>query len=385
MLRVLLVGGFVCLLGLPEVVGQTENPKQFSGFARSARIRRPSSQAPSVFVGRQRGRRLATPSAGRPQPVLDTALLTGTGTGGGIGILPRGPIPMIAQPSRVFVNSSLVGVSTGGLMGTVRANTLANERVSGLSATTFLGRPLLPSPTLSGAPMQNIPLAPAAVPRPVEPASAYHGFFGIVPAAPERRRTDAVDPVFVDVPTFSDRLGARFREQLRVAEGRAVISFKTATDTRTTDLVRAQARAARELTNVSTLRRDLPSAIPLLLLAHLDLERDRITSAITHLAEAAERYPRVFLDHPDLRGYFGEERLFEAQLREYIRVGTQNPDSPEALVLEAYCAWQLGDNRRAAAALESAEEIAREQDFARPSQRAGVSRLIWALRAAVQE
>lgn len=87
--------------------------------------------------------------------------------------------------------------------------------------------------------------------------------------------------------------------------------------------------------------------------------------AAGQLLRAWERKPDLLADPRDIDPYFGDSdeqrtrsQFLETQMRRYVRIGELNPGSPVAHLLEAYCAWRLGDEPRARAAAKRAEETA---------------------------
>ncbi len=102
-------------------------------------------------------------------------------------------------------------------------------------------------------------------------------------------------------------------------------------------------RQARDLDSTA----DLPS----ILLLHAALEQDRPSLAIVYLTDAFRRNPEVFRNVPEaLDTCFGDSEggqkrseWLVAQMRRYTHHGDMNPKSVEAQLLQAYCAWRLGD------------------------------------------
>ena len=74
----------------------------------------------------------------------------------------------------------------------------------------------------------------------------------------------------------------------------------------------------------------------------------------------------------------GRSPTLDRTMRFYVRASTYAP-SVENFVLEAYCAWILGDNRRSQIALDRADELIRSVG----GDPGGLGRLIAALRYAV--
>lgn len=104
-----------------------------------------------------------------------------------------------------------------------------------------------------------------------------------------------------------------------------------------------------------------------LLLAHLALDQERPLLAGIYLADAYARNPQLFSADPAaLATYFGDfqdgrSRHLESQMDRYVQVGSMNPNSAEAQLLTAYCAWRRGEAARALEAVTVAEGLVTKQ------------------------
>ncbi len=98
---------------------------------------------------------------------------------------------------------------------------------------------------------------------------------------------------------------------------------------------------------------DRDAALPLVLVAHGRLELEQPTAALMCLMKAYQRDPRVFLERRPIDEFFGDAKngksvYLDQQMRRYLEMGAVNPGSTEARVIEAYCAWRLGESDRLA-------------------------------------
>ena len=156
--------------------------------------------------------------------------------------------------------------------------------------------------------------------------------------------------------------------------------------------VERAARLQRAIQLFSNIRRlDEKAVIPSLLICHAYLECYSTSSvpltsaAINSLIDAARRRPEVFAERPNIAAHFGDvdpqtgrSATLERQLRRYARIAAEKSTS-DVLVLQAYCAWMLGDSRRAAESLSKAEELLAGGEQALPQ----IQLLIAALRYAL--
>jgi tetratricopeptide (TPR) repeat protein len=252
--------------------------------------------------------------------------------------------------------------ASGGTLGMRFNSTVAS--LSGLSAVVSPGVPL--PETRTG----YVPGIDACLytPRPV--TDRFQELLGLVPVA----------PVVVErVGSVAEQLEAATQDRVRRAEGAGLDLFKRATiETRTVDPATKVERyqecadcdeklrqAIANLRLVGHL--DGTAYLPYLLMAHAFLEQNRVREALDALLEAVKRHPDLVtleagLPHP-FADYFGDARgggslFLDAQMRRYSRLGELNPNHAEALALEAYCTWRLGELARARDAARKLEALA---------------------------
>lgn len=199
----------------------------------------------------------------------------------------------------------------------------------------------------------------------------FQDYFGLKPATPP--------PVGVEVQTISEGLKSRTEARLQQAEEKGRELFRQATvEPRELDLATGLSRypncrdctdnlalAGQMLRLVSDL--DKENYVAPLLLAHALLEQERPLAAASQLMRAWQRHPDLLEEASPVDEFFGDtsdeqERsvYLDAQLRRFAEIGRLNPGSPQALVLEAYCSWRLGDLVRARAAAERAIQVGQE-------------------------
>ncbi|MDX2200092.1 MAG: hypothetical protein SF069_14110 [Phycisphaerae bacterium] len=358
-------------------------------------VNRPSLQGPSqtlgliggVFTGRfgdEAGRSLSGLSNPRTFDAAVGQATQGFGRFGYRGGFSRGNfggnvLPGIATPTAAYADFGYRPAPT--VLQQLTPTTSMMEAMSGLGGAMSPDLPL-------GVSFQNsLPrsLPNLAPPRSVSP---YHDFFGLVPASdgPSQLAYDLGKPGVVSEPILQTAALETLENQQRMRNMSAVSLFRDATRSSATTVehyVQLE-NTARELE--SWRRNDTANYVPALLLGHVALERDALTHALTALSDATRRNPELFVQKIDPGAYFGDREVFQKQLRKYIRTRTDaGEESPEALVVEAYCALQLGDKIRAKEATEKAEKLALERSFSRPVESGGVDTLIWAIRAAVQQ
>jgi len=239
--------------------------------------------------------------------------------------------------------------------------------ISGLRSAMSIGMPL------PGVAPGYIPTVDAFRYTPHPNTTQFHDLFGLVPTeAPPEQKVRG---------TMAERLEERLDERIRRAEKEGVALFQQATiqlrDPRTgryegcPDCERKLARAVQQLTLVRDL--DKASFVSPLLMAHAYLEQERPGMAIDSMLRAYERNPDLLSAEGEaIDGYFGDVQddadrsaFLQAQMRRYARIGTLNPTSPEALAMEAYCAWRLRDFIHARQVAERASEMARSREDAR--------------------
>lgn len=235
--------------------------------------------------------------------------------------------------------------------------------ISGLEAATSLYRGL---PGYSG----NLPALDTFRYSPKLDQTPFERYFGLTPAP----REDALRPPAVDttvMPTmygaieptsYAAALESQVQRRVAAAAEDGLAAFRQGSrEVRDPGTGRYPScatceqdlyRALQRLTVVREM--DRTNYIAPLLMAHISLERERPTQAIVYLVNAFDRNPQLLAEGPEfLNAYFGDaeegggrSRVLQTQLRRYLRIGELNPGSADALALEAYCAWALGDRGR---------------------------------------
>lgn len=187
-----------------------------------------------------------------------------------------------------------------------------------------------------------------------------------VPADPTGRRVERMpDALVLENVSESDHeldeAIAMFRaatyESRRYDEATGLMSYPTCKDC--TQKLYTAMRLLKVVRDV-----DRNAALPLVLIAHAHLEQEQPMQALLHLAKAYERDPRMFLERRPIDEYFGDVKdgksVFLAdQMRRFAELGALNPDSPEARLVEAYCAYRLGETDRMQVAATAVEQFGR--------------------------
>lgn len=221
-----------------------------------------------------------------------------------------------------------------------------------------------------GGTRQPVPAIDAYQFTPRPPTTRFHDLMGLKPTLPAPRTAQAI--------SIPERMEDDLAERVERARERGLALFKQATiePVEINPVTGMQhypdcpecrnrlVQAARELRMVDTLDDD---AVAFLLLAHIALEQERPMTAAAYLLRAWKSDPSLFRNDITIDAYFGDaddsdtQSLFlEAQMRRYVQIGSVNPASPVAQVLEAYCAWRLGDRVRVREAVERADVLARQ-------------------------
>lgn len=208
---------------------------------------------------------------------------------------------------------------------------------------------------LPGYSRDELPAINAFLYTPIPPRSEYEAYFDLKPA-----QADAPTPR-TRIVSYSAALEDRNQFQVAANASEALAAFKAGTREQRdalsgrypscSDCDDALYEAGQKLQLVRDL--DPNNWVVRILLAHLALERERPTQSIIYLVEAYRVNPDFPAAGPDvLDAYFGDVRsdgqspLLLAQFRRYVRIGEINPNSLDAAVLEAYCAWGLKDRVR---------------------------------------
>ena len=227
---------------------------------------------------------------------------------------------------------------------------------SGFSIGTRLDTPLYGWSPASYGVLTPRDTPPLSLPTPPV-GSRFQQYFGLLP--PETPREESEPLAFGDLSAAVER---RTQATLRQAQDEALNLFRDATTTASESNAgqrNAKLRqATRLLTNVRHLNDE--SHLPRILLAHAALERGQPGTALKNLIDAARRNPEAFRDQPNVSEYFGDvdprtgrSPRLESTMRANLR--QSEGATLDSLVLQAYCGWVIGDQRRARAGLESAE------------------------------
>lgn len=366
----------VVLAAPPEAWSQRINRASNIGSL----TRRPSERAPSAQIGGANTRgRSGGSIAGQPTSLLgrrDFDFQLGT-----------------VSPYVQALTRQQLGLR-GGMRGPAGALSVAGRRnrgysmVAGLTAAPSLSQPL-PGVSRTG----YVPPLESSLYTPRPETTRFQDLLGVQPELPESTYEEGEGPSMPQrlLEIVDERTHANLEEGLRL--------FKAATRTPRRvdpqtgmksypdcpdcpDLLRT---ATYQLARVRDLQVDpfedgvYPEGahIAPLLLAHAMLEREEPTRAMMNILAAFRRNPAYFDAAPEpLSPYFGdadgegsESRYMQSQLRRYLGIGAGgagigklNPRSPEALALEAYCAWRLGDLARARETAARASALVREAE-----------------------
>ena len=269
--------------------------------------------------------------------------------------------------------------------------------ISGLAAATNLYRGL---PGYRG----GLPALDTFKYSPKLDQTPFERYFGLTPVT----REDALPPPAVDTTVMPAMYGAIEPTSYAAALESQIQRRVAAAAEAGLEAFRRGSREARDPTtgrhpSCATCEQDLYHALQRLtlvremdrsnyvaplLMAHISLERERPTQAIVYLVNAFDRNRQLLAEGPGfLDAYFGDaeagggrSRVLQTQLRRYLRIGELNPGSADALALEAYCAWALGDRGRTRDACERFAATAPSDPKVNP----GLFAVVEAIEAAVR-
>lgn len=221
-------------------------------------------------------------------------------------------------------------------------------------------------------PVPNVPIgyvpaltASQYTPRPA--TTPFQDLCGLLPPPEEQVQMLASAP---------ERLNVHIDDRLTRARAEALEFFKNGTRESRGPQLRyenCEDCGAQLSSAVARLRlvRDLDraDALVVLLMMHGSLEQERPTRATQELLQAFRRAGgALFDDARELDRYFGDaaaaadgtlrSAYLAEQMRRYSRIGTSNPDSPDAFAMQAYCAWRLGEPTETREALQQLELLA---------------------------
>jgi hypothetical protein len=229
-----------------------------------------------------------------------------------------------------------------------------------------------------GMNMLRVTTTPLRVPLPE--GSPFHRALGLKPT---KDQPPAEEPVVFDEVWKTVQRGTDRRVNGRMDEALSLLRELTAKPMDPKEYLKKADEAFRLFRYVRKL--DKTDSLSCLLGAHLALEREQYRSAVNDLVAAAMREPETFRDGPELASYFGDydeqtgrSARFESQMRALLQAVIQG-HGPDFSVLEAYCALELGDTRRAGEALDRAEEQLKQGTAAAPELSALVNALRYAL------
>ena len=220
---------------------------------------------------------------------------------------------------------------------------------------------------LPGLGLRQLPALSAYLYTPRPPTTRVQDILGLAPTAPL--------PEGPPLGSTAERLNARTAERVEQAKEVGVQLFKQATqqvrDVRTgryaecPDCGEKLSRAIQQLRMVRDL--DDKSYLAPLLMAHAYLEQERLAQALQALMDAFRRAPDFLtleMEHPfdrlfgDAPGEGERSAYLAAQMRRYQVISDVTTDSLDSKVLEAYCAWRLGERMRAREAVDAIEKLA---------------------------
>lgn len=351
---------------------------QVSGRAAGARIQRPTAEAASQRIG-------------------------GTNTMGGVNSLeaPRRDVALLGESQFEFTRTarnrrgntrnavlpvgymglnSVLAPPGGSPLSAQLDRTGDVLNLSGLRLVQSLELPL------PGYATGGLPAANAYLFTPRSTQTDHEAFFGLQPVR------DPAPPDSEPGDSYAAALEAKTRWRVAVAERDGLAAFKAGTKEgrdlstgRHLNCPNCEAelvRANQKLQIVRSLDKD--NSLVLLLLAHIAMDRDRPTLAAVYTTEAFDRNPGLFAESPDsLDQYFGDvgpdgrSPLLRAQVRRYVRIGELNPENVEALIVEMYCAWRMGDAPRIRDAYQRFSSLAAKL----PTLRSDVANLVEAIYA----
>lgn len=250
------------------------------------------------------------------------------------------------------------------------------QSVSGFSFTTRVDTPLYGWPMVNELPRRQTWLGSEQA-----QGGAFHQFFGMVPAEPEQPR--AATPIPYAVLTMA--VEQQTESKLVGMQEQALALFSEVTTGSV--VIEEQAEDFRRIIALLNIVRslDAQATVPCRLLCHATLEEGRFKQAMNNLITAVRRDPAVLRDGPNIASFFGDfdpqsgrSANLDEQMRQHVRP-SEGDDSIDSFVLQAYCAWVLGDKTRARLALERAAEAIEQ----RKSGSIHVDRVIHALRYAL--
>lgn len=349
----------VSLTVAPQAGAQTG---QGAGVSRAGR--------PSDTLGRTGGvyTRAGLDSMQRQRAISDLSARLGTPTSrfqrGGVasmsddaritGPITREPFALLGPSQSVAVRRLTPGTSYM-RYDDPTVNTIAS--ISGLSWSTNYYTP-------EGGWGYTGPPVPSALFGTPEPQSTdtFRAFFGF--SDPKTEDAPAVVPDRPGPPKdfalgIQEEMASRVKQHLQAG----IAQFKAGTVVRG-DAIEKASKLARAMSIFETVRlQDRADWVAPCLQFHAALDREQSFVAIRNLIDLARRYPRYFLDRPEIGTYFGDPDSFRNQMRRYRQVGQMNPTSPEAFAIEAYSSWALNDVPRAKQALVKMTELSSGTDI----------------------
>lgn len=299
------------------------------------------SEGPSQFVGTIGGgntgyvptvsgsRRLDTPYSGMPRF---------TAAGGRGGSLGRGTA-IFRRPGLGFGQGNASSRFAGIRRGMVNEWDLRDVSYLTLATSFNEARGLVMSPDTTRV---RTPLFLE------EPKSAYHAYFGLVPAESEVRPPER-GPDEHTIAARMERLAESSESQRMKNAERA---FREATMTEQPNRVE---KLAQTMTILSNVRHASGNPEAMLMFACAAIMREQTIMASNYLLEVALSKPETFAEMPDLWGHCADPSVLEEALRKLMMRDFRLATAPEDAVSQAFCALLLKDRARAKAALDEAE------------------------------
>lgn len=315
------------------------------------RYRRPAEQGPSSRVGVTGG--LGTRDYGVQAQHLTRSNVGSATSGFSLGQSEqrrgRNPVPPVLLPAAFQIGRpgfAFRRTPSQVVFGGRNPYTLDRLReITGLKKSLSFDQPLLPRQVTFPE------LAPTPYYAPPDQRSEFDRVFDLYPSQPEPPPTE-------DKPlSLADLLERERQTYLAEKRKKALEAFKKGTMPRGEDRSEALARALALSENL--MRSEPTDPIPALLTLHAALEKQSVLVAGRALLELVRRDPQIFIKKPDVKQYFGDPQVLDAQMRRYRRAAKLDPTNAVTYALQAYCNWMLDDVTGTRQALEAMEEVNR--------------------------
>lgn len=337
------------LAGLTGVMGVGLLPSAWGQVGRGVDYSRPAEQAPSSIMGRIGGR-YTRGDVAVSAPIPSMRVL--------------GPQEALGLPSRGThgANYTPASVRLGPVASTYRGSLMPAlggvEMWRIMDASGYRQSTRLDTPVGGWGPLNLLPTGESALVAPEPAESRFHELLGLVPA---RAGAPSAEPMEFEAEAMAVEQGTKEKLARRVKEALALFREGTRASV---DLAARQSslrRASALLANVRKL--DEQDPVPCIVLGQVALERGQEGACLNNLIAAASRRAETFRDGPSPATYYGDfdeqtgrSQRFEQQVRRYLRTASEG-NALDGTVLEAYCAWALGDKPRARAAIARAKAM----------------------------